>query len=139
VQCCFTQAYIIHAVAKASIEAEFTDDQIEKTDHQFQDLRIVFREQHGLKESLEEAKSQTTASSFQNCWRPLGSKFTELRQYVAGIITVMPGTSSVETEFSLINWTHDPNSRSLTDCSQEAILHCKQYGKLEKLFTENMP
>jgi hypothetical protein len=85
---------------KLRLKQKFTgEQQIEKIDQQFQDLRIVFREQTGLKESLEEAQSQSTASSFQNCWRPLGCTFTELRQYVGGITTVMPGTSCVETDF----------------------------------------
>lgn len=57
-------------------------------------------------------------------------------QYVGGIATVMSGTSSVESDFLLINWTKDSNSRSLTDFSLEAILHCKQYGKLEKHFNQ---
>jgi hypothetical protein len=59
---------------KLRLKLKFSDDQIEKIDQQFQDLRIAFREQDGLKESIEEAQSQSTASSYQNCWSPLESK-----------------------------------------------------------------
>jgi hypothetical protein len=116
------------------LKQKFTDEEIEKIDQQFRDLRIAFREQDGLQQSLKEAHSQFAVSSFPSCWSPLGSKFNELRQYAGGIATVMPGTSCVESDFSLIKWTKDPNSRSLTDFSLESILHCKQYGQLEELF-----
>ena len=45
----------------------------------------------------------------------------------------MPGTSSVESDFSIINWTKDSHSKCLTNFSLEAILHCKQYGMLQEL------
>jgi hypothetical protein len=49
----------------------------------------------------------------------------------------LPGKVSVESDFSIINWTKDPNSQRLkTDFSKEAILHCKQFGNLRKLFEE---
>jgi hypothetical protein len=116
------------------LKQKLTDEQIEKIEQEFQDLRIAFREQDGLQQSLKEAHSEFTVSSFQNCGSPLGSKFNELRQYAGGIATVMAGTSCVESDFSLINWSKDPNSRRLTDFSREAILHCKQHAKSEKLF-----
>jgi hypothetical protein len=90
----------------------------------------------GLKELLEEANSQSTDSAFQNCWSPSGSNFFELRKYTSSIATVIPGTICVQSDFSLNNWIKDPNSRRLTDFSLEAILRCKQYGQLEKLFDE---
>lgn len=44
----------------------------------------------------------------------------------------MHGTSCVEADFSLINWTKDPNSTALTDFSLESILHCKQYHNMKQ-------
>ena len=84
---------------------------------------------------MKDAQSHSKVLSFQNCWSPLESNFyDDLRQYRGGIASVMPGTSCVESNFSLINWTKDPNSKQLTDFSLEAILHSKQYQKLQKLF-----
>jgi hypothetical protein len=74
-----------------------------------------------------------SSSSFRKAWIPLNGRFKELREYCAGVATVMPGTSCVESDFSLINWTRDPNCAALTDFSLEAILHCKQFAKLQKL------
>lgn len=44
---------------------------------------------------------------------------------------VMSGTSSVESDFSLISWHKDANSK--TDLSLELILHCKQHTHLSRL------
>ena len=74
------------------------------------------------------------AINFEQCWAPLGNDYEDLQQFCGGIASVMPGTSSVESDFSLINWTKDPSSQSLTDFSLESILHCKQYRYLSKLF-----
>ena len=60
-------------------------------------------------------------------------EYRELREFAGGNATVMPGTSSVEADFSLINWHKDPNSKSMTDFSLESILHSKQHTRLAAL------
>ena len=74
--------------------------------------------------------SHSAVQSFKECWSPLGKDYNALKEYCGGLASVMPGTSSVEADFSLINWTRDPQSKSLTDFSLESILHCKQYRTL---------
>jgi hypothetical protein len=88
-----------------------------------------------MQQMLEEAQSncKTTGDYFQNCWKPLGNKFKKLHQYYGGVASVMPGTSSVESDFSIINWTKDSHFKCLTYFSLVSILHCKQYGMLQKL------
>ena len=102
---------------KVRLNKKFTEEEIEKIGKQFRDLRLAFREEGGLKQSLDQAQSNSkfTGDSFQKCWKPLGSKYNELRQYCGGIASVMPGTSSVESDFSIINWTKDVHSKCSTD------------------------
>ena len=95
------------------------------------------REESGLKEILQQVQSHSDQSSFEDCWSPLkGRGFDELRDYYGGIASVMPGTARVDSDFSIITWTKDPNTQRLTDFSLEAILHCKQFGRMRKLFEE---
>jgi len=54
--------------------------------------------------------------------------------FVGPLQAFMPGTISVESDFSLINWTKDSSSQSLTDFSLESKLHCKPYQMLRDLF-----
>lgn len=115
----------------------FNDEEIEQIDQQFRNLRIAVREEKGLATILEKEQASSNLSTLENCWSPLrGHDYDALRNYCGGIASVMPGTASVESDFSIINWTKDPNSQSLTDFSLEAILHCKQFGRLRKLFEE---
>lgn len=116
------------------LKQKFSDDEVEKIDDQFRKLRLSVREQSGFSQMLQNAHSSTLVQSFEQCWSPLGNEYDELRRYCGAIASVMPGTSSVKADFSLINWTKDPNSQSLTDFSLESILHCKQYRKLRDLF-----
>jgi len=64
----------------------------------------------------------------------LGSKFEDLHRFCGAIASIYAWTSSVESDFSLMNWTKDSSSQSLTDFSLESILHRKQYQKLRDLF-----
>jgi hypothetical protein len=119
------------------LRQRFSQEEIERIDEQFRNLRLAVREENGLRKILEQEQSRSNGSTFETCWRPLlGREYDDLRNYCGGIASVMLGTTSVESDFSIINWTKDTNSRGLTDFSLEAILHCKQFGRLRKLFEE---
>jgi hypothetical protein len=122
---------------RVRLRQRLTDEKIDGIDQQFRNLRLAVREEKGLKKILGRQQARTDSSTFEICWSPLlGREYDDLRNYCGGIASVMPGTASVESDFSIINWTKDPNSQRLTDCSLEAILHCKQFGSLRKLFEE---
>jgi hypothetical protein len=84
---------------------------------------------------LDANHSTNKVQSLKDSWSPLGKEYDALKEFCGGLASVMPGTSSVESDFSLINWTRDPHSKSLSDFSLEAILHCKQYRTLESMST----
>ena len=116
------------------LKQKFSDVEVEKIDDQFRKLRFGFTEQNEFAQMLQNASAGSAVQSFEQCWSPLGREFEDLQRFCGAIASVMPGTSSVESDFSLINWTKDPFSQSLTDFSLESILHCKQYQKLRDLF-----
>ena len=47
--------------------------------------------------------------------------------------TAFPGTSNVESDFSIVKWEKDVMQVSLSDFSLEGILHAKQYNKIYNL------
>ena len=47
--------------------------------------------------------------------------------------TAFPGTSNVESNFSIVKWEKDVTQISLSDFSLEAIHHAKQYNKIYHL------
>ena len=116
------------------LRRKFTEAEVENIDAEFRSLRLACREESGLKQVLEDNETRARCASFVECWSPLGNKYDNLKNYCGGIASVMPGTSSVESDFSLINWTKDPHSQSMTDFTLESILHAKQYGRIQALF-----
>jgi hypothetical protein len=79
---------------------------------------------------LHNAQACSAIQLFEQSWSSLGSKFEHLQRFCGAIASVMLGTSSVESDFALINWTKDPNLQSLSDFSLESILHCKQHWEI---------
>jgi hypothetical protein len=111
-----------------------TDDQIMAIDQQYRDRRVSFWEEEGLAYALENAHDKLSLQLFRQCWTPLEGRFPDLVQFCGGIASVMPGMSCVEADFTLINWTKDPNSKAMMDFTLDSILHCKQHHRLQKLF-----
>ncbi|KAG7363922.1 hypothetical protein IV203_037124 [Nitzschia inconspicua] len=112
---------------------KFSEAEVENIDEQFRKLRLAFKEHSGFSQMLLDAQASRAVQSFEKCWSQLGSEFEQLSMFCGAIASIMPSTSSVESDFSLINWTKDSNSQSLSDFSLESILHCKQYKKLRDL------
>jgi hypothetical protein len=56
-----------------------------------------------------------------------------LERFVGGLATIFPGTSTVESHFSVVKYEKNKNRMSLTDASLEGILHAKQYRHMHSL------
>lgn len=101
-------------------------------EEEFRKLREDYRDNKTFRSSLEAAASNVKKQSFEEAWKP-ATGFPTLKMYCGCLASVMPGTSSVEADFSIIHWTKDPNTSSLTDFSLESILHCKQHKRLKMM------
>jgi hypothetical protein len=69
-------------------------------------------------------------SDFGKAWRPLGNRFPYMLRFVASLANVMPGTTTVEANFSIINYEKDDHRSTLTSFFLEGILHSRQLEKL---------
>ena len=70
-------------------------------------------------------------SSFNRVWSALGSDYSSLRMFAAGLASVMPTTSRVEGDFSFINYRKDEYNAALSDFSLEGVLFARQFNDLE--------
>ena len=68
---------------------------------------------------------------FSKSWAPCGSRFKEFGQLAAGLATVMPTTSRVEGDFSLMCYRRNIYSSALTDFALEGAVYAKQYDDLQ--------
>jgi hypothetical protein len=107
--------------------------EIEIIDEQFRNLTLAYREDAGIKNSLDALRG---VQSMKECLSPLDESYDLLRTFCGGIATVMPCTSSVEADFSNVNWTRDPNSSMMTDFSLESILDFKQRDCLDEVWNK---
>jgi hypothetical protein len=67
-------------------------------------------------------EKQSDLVAFRDGWEPFGQRFPKLRQFCAGIATVLPGTSTVESDFIVLNWEYDGFRSSFTDFSLEGVM-----------------
>jgi hypothetical protein len=96
---------------------------------EFRDFKSPSREEF-YSQTLEK---QSNPVAFSDGWEPFGQHFPKLRQFCAGIATVVPGTSTVESDFRVLNWECDEFRSSLTDFSLESVMQCKQFRQLQSM------
>eukprot|EP00171_Calliarthron_tuberculosum_P000595 IDg595t1 len=81
--------------------------------------------------SLRTQLESKVKKGFSAAWAPMGSRVASLRTFAAGIATVMPTTSRVEGDFSLMGYRRNEYCSGLTDFSLEGVMHAKQYDALQ--------
>jgi hypothetical protein len=96
---------------------------------EFRDFKFASREEF----YAQTPEKQSDPVAVSDGWEPFGRRFPNLRQFCAGIATVFPGTSTVESDFSVLIWECDEFRSSLTDFSLEVIMQCKQFKQLQSM------
>ena len=68
--------------------------------------------------------------SFDEAWSTIRKKYPVLCMIFGELASVFPGTSTVESDFSIIGFEKDDYRAALTNFSLEGILQCKQFKLL---------
>ena len=98
------------------------------------ELRRVVRRDGELKEAFKKAGTKT--ASFADCWAPAGVQFPMLRTVAAGFATIFPGSSPVESDFSILRQDKSPQRSRMADLSVEGKFHARQWEEVEVLAAE---
>jgi hypothetical protein len=101
--------------------------------NEFEQLVRLISQDSNLKAALMKGSED---SDFGKAWRPLGNRFPYMLRFAAGLASIMPGTTTVEVDFSTINYEKDDHRSALTSFSVEGILHSRQLEKLQQTFNE---
>jgi hypothetical protein len=96
------------------------------------ELRKALQNSSNLRQQLEDARGEV-AAGFDSCWEPIGSKFPYLRLFACGLATVFPGSSSVESDFSILAFDKGIHRSTLADISIEGQFHARQWKGVECL------
>mmetsp|Transcript_20146 Transcript_20146/g.26081 ORF Transcript_20146/g.26081 Transcript_20146/m.26081 type:complete len:177 (-) Transcript_20146:90-620(-) len=73
------------------------------------------------------------ANTFEKAWEGFYEEYSMLVQFSGGLATIFPGTSTVESDFSIIGWEKDEYRTQLSNLSLEGILHAKQFDEMHRI------
>jgi hypothetical protein len=83
-----------------------------------------------LKDMLDWMKD---TNGYHDAWVSLQSQFPELCEFSSGLATIYPGTTRVESDFSIVGWERDKYCSVLMNFSLEGIMHAKQFMALQSI------
>jgi hypothetical protein len=123
------QRELNEVVLQQSRRLNITGSGSTRVEEEFREFKCTAREES----HAQMLEKQSDLVTFREGWEPFGQHFPKLRQFCAGIATVFPGTSTVESDFSVLNWEYDDFRSSLTDFSLEGVMQWKQFKKLQSM------
>ena len=114
------------------LTARWTAQSIEQIEQDFGELGSAYNREPSLKSALDQCNGRTT---FEVGWNYVQERFKALKEFCGGLATAFPGTSNVESDFSIVKWEKDDCRIGLTDFSLEGILHAKQFDAVQAVNT----
>lgn len=112
------------------LSARWGQQSIDIIEQEFEELRAACDREQSLKQVLDQCDSKTT---FAQGWDYVQARFENLKKFCGGLATAFPGTSTVESDFSIVKWEKDDCRVGLTDFSLEGILHARQFEKMQSI------
>lgn len=103
---------------------------IDVIEQEFQETQCAFNRGSSLKAILDACDRRIP---FEDAWNLAQDRFLILREFYCGLATAFSGTSTVESDFSIVKWEKDNGRVSLTDFSLEGILHTKQFKRMQAI------
>ncbi|CAM6073977.1 unnamed protein product [Sphagnum tenellum] len=97
------------------------------SDLQHCDLVKAYKYEPLVKTILDQHDQKT---KFNDAWEALGIRFTTLRTFCGGLVTLFPNSTFVESDFSVLKWEKDPYRNNLLDLSLEGVFQSKQFEAL---------
>lgn len=73
------------------------------------------------------------STPFDEAWRSVQSQFPKLCKFAGGLATVYPGTTRVDSDYSIIGWEKNEYRTALMDLSLEGVMHAKQFSELQAI------
>ncbi|CAK9863424.1 unnamed protein product [Sphagnum jensenii] len=97
----------------------WTDDQINAIESEHRELLTTYRRDGGISSIIDDQDHTTTFNGAWDAFRD--SRFHQLRCFCAGLATVFPNSTSIESDFSILKWELDEFRKCLLDVSLEGI------------------
>jgi hypothetical protein len=111
------------------LEQRYSSEHIDTIADEHKQLLHAYQTEQVLKQSINALSSQ---SAFKDGWSLLGRRFLNLMEFCGVIATLFLGTSTVESDFSILRWEKDAFGKSLSDFGLEGVLQAKQWMFIEQ-------
>jgi len=115
---------------KDSLRATFAEEDIQNIQTQYQLFERKYHSDEGFKCLVQATKQH---KSFDEPWCWFYEQYPLLVTFCSGLASTFPGTSTVESDFSIIGWEKDDCQTALSNLSLEGILHAKQREETIKI------
>jgi branched-subunit amino acid transport protein len=111
------------------LEHQYTAAQIDVIADEHKTLLYAYQSEPVLKQGIDSLSSR---SCFKDGWSLLASRLPNLMEYCGVVATLFPGTSTVESDFSILRWEKDCFRKGLSDFGLEGVLQAKQFLFIEQ-------
>jgi hypothetical protein len=109
---------------RSRLEKAFGECYIDALEAEHRSLRDRYLRDPLLKDMLDSMKDTI---GYHDAWVSLQWQFPELCEFSSSLATIYPGTTTVESDFSILGWERDEYRSALMDFSLEGIMHAKQF------------
>jgi hypothetical protein len=86
---------------KEHLLKRWTEVEIDGIEWESQELKLAYQIEGLLKDALDNCDYKT---SFQTGWNYVQNQFNSIKLFCGGMATAFPGTSNVESNFSIVKW-----------------------------------
>jgi hypothetical protein len=114
---------------KAQLRSAFDNEFLQKVCQQQKELVRFAAKEPALRMQLQ----SKTRNEFSQLWSPCGSRLNDLEKFSAGLATVMPTTSRVEGDFSLMKYRRNSYCSAMKYFSLEGVRYSKEYDALQRV------
>ncbi|KAF4045730.1 hypothetical protein GN244_ATG01902 [Phytophthora infestans] len=112
----------------------WTDEEMDAVEQEHLALCDQYRSHEQFRRSIDkEAAFHEIVCTVEDAWNKVDGKFAALKRFAGGLATTFPGTSTVESDFSILKWEKPPSKSRLTNFSLEGVLHAKQFDLLNSI------
>jgi hypothetical protein len=116
---------------KFRLQHQYSDAQVDVIADEHRALIMHYRNDEVMKQGIDSLQS---TSSFIEAWGVVGKDgFQNLAEFCGVIATLFPGTSTVESDFSVLRWEKDDFRKNLSDFGLEAVLQAKQHLMIQQI------
>lgn len=100
--------------------------------HEFVAMKDMIRNEVEMRNVIDRFNESTTFN-VRKCMEPFCDRFPNLVEFIGGLASIFSGSSTVESDFSVMGVEKDCYRQCLTDISLEGVMQSKEFASLQQI------